>query len=183
MENPHEDVARPLGELAVGDIKRSAFELQPGELPVQDVRDFPTSGTGSPRLAVAEGEEHVFAATESDMNFPQTFRPKQASVSLDWPSLDFDPSHTPDAAMSPGVPHGVDGIDLDRCACKPSTTAGTDKPAAFDHLFWGVEDPQVHGARMCLHVAEDGPASTTPPELRPAQELSLIHISEPTRPY
>ena len=110
-KNPHEDVARPLGELATGDIKRSAFELQPGVLPVQDVRDSPTSGTGSPRLAVAEEEEHVFAATENDMSFPQTFRPKQASVSFDW--LDFDPSYSPDAPMSSGVQHGVGGIVLD----------------------------------------------------------------------
>ena len=103
-KNPHEFDAKPLGNLhhANAGIKRSAFEIQPNDSPNQDARDSPASGSGSPRVVVQDEE---LLAPEDIYYGPQSFRPKQASLSLDWPLSDFDPSCTPSdvASMLPGI--------------------------------------------------------------------------------
>jgi hypothetical protein len=53
-QNPHELDNKPLGNLHQinAGIKRSAFETQPNDLPNQDARDSPASGSGGPSFVL-----------------------------------------------------------------------------------------------------------------------------------
>ena len=137
-KNPHESEAKPLGNLhpANAGIKRSAFEIQPGDLPNNDARGSPALASCSPQVVVQDEE---LLAPEDIYYGPQSFMPKQ-TLCLDWPLDDFEPSCTSfDAArmLSGDSRHGSRLID--GTTCKPYPPGGLDRPTAFDHLFWGEE--------------------------------------------
>ena len=157
-KNPHEAYVKPLGHvhpLNAG-IKRSAFELQPDDSPDQDARGNPASRSGSPRLVEIPDEEQLSA--EDIYYGPQSFVPKQAVLSLDWPLEDFhDPSFD--------VVKMLDG------KTRESRTGGRCATTAFDDLFWGHEE-EAEFEQMHIPVAENADARKHLPAFHSDQEPS-----------
>ena len=132
-KNPHECGEKPLGNLHTinAGIERSAFEIQPGDKTSQDIRDFPMSGPVC--RPVDPGPNNVYYDSQS-------FRPKQAVLSLDWPLADFDPSTSlnVDSMLFDQLPRHLGKEERCNATCKSIAGGGcTERRTAFDHLFWG----------------------------------------------
>ena len=165
-KNPHEHVKKPLGNLHQENagIIRSDFETEPEKsLLVSDSK------------VIGKQDE---AASSDLFHSPQSFRPKQHTLSFNWTLPDFDPLYEhSDVPIMPRTNRQSSprtnslrpvGSDVNEHA---SNESSTERVTPFDHLFWGGDDLFVAAEADYTPVETPGSPGGSIPTILANEEL------------